>query len=292
MRPSIGLRSQTIRKKFVDTFIRSNLSGTPGRATDGSLWSVLRGTFGITSNKIVSASLASDYPLAVIEMGVKNASVELTSGSQGATAALWVTDSGNWWGVQTFSQAEDCNCYNYNYECNCGTTYFNCNCSEQLTNPGTCSTCSREVYAGQFCLSSFYCIPYYTTEYYPCDPCYVDQYSWVCQTCSSYSCQTCVGYACNTCYPQYVRLIKSVNNTVSSIWSQVVGATIAAFRAKTSGNVVTVQAYSDSNLANKIGSDLTYTTDGSSQGTKFGLAISPSSYSQGLDISKIVIDRN
>jgi hypothetical protein len=66
----------------------------------------------------------------------------------------------------------------------------------------------------------------------------------------------------------------------------------AAFRVKTSGDVITIQAYSDSGMSSQIGSDMTYTATGSTKSTKFGLAIAPSTYSQTSTISKITIDRN
>jgi hypothetical protein len=308
MRPHIASLTQSIRKSFTDTFQRSNTSGDPGITADGSRWNVLNGTFNIATNTLTTATAASSYPLSVVEMGVQNVNIGLVASGQGATAALWVTDAGNWWGVQTFSQPENCNCYDYSYSYNChdvltgsGTTWSTCyqtvcidvghtGYTPASYTPGYCAVqvgyyCASYV-SGSYTPASYY--TYWTTECgpspYDCNPQYWATYNYVCST----------GYAtaCSTCYPQYFKIIKNISGTITSVWSQAVAAVSAAFRVKTSGDVITIQAYSDSGLSTQIGSDLTYTATGSTKSTKFGLAIAPSSYNQTSTINKITINRN
>ena len=85
------------KKYFIDTFDRSNQ--TLSAATDGTLWNIIRGTWSVLSNKAYSSTAASSYPLASVKMVSPNATISLKGVSQGSTAALWVTDSNQWWGI-------------------------------------------------------------------------------------------------------------------------------------------------------------------------------------------------
>ena len=87
------------RKIFKDTFDRANTAGSLGVSSDGSLWSAIRGTFTVSTNKAVSVDAASSYPAATVDMNTQNVSISIKGSTQGSTAALWVTDSGNWFGV-------------------------------------------------------------------------------------------------------------------------------------------------------------------------------------------------
>lgn len=321
MRPHISSLTQSVRKSFTDTFQRSNTSSDPGTTTDGSRWKVLSGAFNIASNVLNTATSASNYPLSVVEMGVQNVNIGLVASGQGATAALWVTDSGNWWGVQTFSQPENCNCYDVGYSCSCTDQSYDCSCVPQYASGTTCSTCYTQsctygpngtyycsggglscdvrVY-GVGCVAWTYTAPTCSANLgttctavpYDCN-CYSWSSAWYsCQTCYRTVCSTCYYTACNTCYPQYFKILKNISGTVTAVWSQAVAAVSAAFRVKTSGDVITIKAYSDSGMTSQIGSDMTYTATGSAKSTKFGLAIAPSSYNQTATISKITIDRN
>lgn len=269
---NIGTIAGAVRKRFFDTFVRSNTSGGPGTATDGSQWTATRGTMVVSSNTLTSSDSVSNYPMVTVDMAVQDAAVEVTASATGQVASLWVTDSNNWWGVQTFSQSESCNCGQQPYSCNCGTTYYSCNCSTTYycTNWG----------CGSYQGSGF------------CNVCqsYGSYYS--CQTCSSYSCQTCYTYACSTCYPNYMRMLQMVSGTVSVLTSWAISSAAAAFRVKTASNQVTIQAYSDSALTSQIGSNITYDASSPTKTTRFGISLGPSSYNQGTAISNVTIKRN
>ncbi len=253
----------SVRKTFTDTFQRSNTSGGPGRASDGSPWDATRGTMVVTSNVLTTSDSLSGYPMVTTDMGVEDVAVEVTASATGQLASLWVTDSNNWWGVQTYSQAESCNCQSQGYSCNCYTYYYQCNCGSQ-------TYCGS--YAGPYCL-------YYVTSYY-------------CSDCPAYACSTCYQYVCSTCYPNYIRVLQSVSGSISALYTWTISSVAAAFRVKTSGNSITTQAYSDTGMTSQIGSDLTYNASSPTKTKRFGLSIGTSNYNQGTSISKVIIKRN
>ena len=121
--------SGSIRKRFYDGFTRTNAASI-GTADDGSLWNVIRGSFSISANQVVGAN--NSYPMATVSMPTTNNQIKVVSSSQGAAAALWVTDSGNWWAVGMTQEPENCNCtYYYN------TTYYYYASTCLAYNPGT-----------------------------------------------------------------------------------------------------------------------------------------------------------
>lgn len=96
-------------------------------------------------------------------------------------------------------------------------------------------------------------------------------------------------------YSQILRVKQSVGGTVSTITSSVISAaqTAASLLVSLTGNQITAKAYSDNNFVTQLGSDLVYTATGASISTKFGIAISPSSYQQSDIIgSSVEITRN
>jgi len=125
--------STSRRKIFKDTFDRGNTTGNLGSASDGSLWSAIRGTFTVSTNKAVSVDAANSYPAATVDMNTQNASISIKGSTQGSTAALWVTDSGNWFGVgisQTQVSASTLSAGERSLiGCNCGTCEVAGNCA-------------------------------------------------------------------------------------------------------------------------------------------------------------------
>jgi len=63
-------------------------------------WKVIRSGWSAGSNR-VSASNPTQYPLLSTTMSKPNVTIDITSPGIGTGAALWVTDSGNWYGVVT-----------------------------------------------------------------------------------------------------------------------------------------------------------------------------------------------
>jgi hypothetical protein len=121
----------SVRKKFSDTFNRSNTALNLGNASDGSIWKVVRGVFTVTTSKAKTTDAPSTYPIASIDMPPSGPAappassspviIDLKGASSGTGAALWVTDSNNWFAVGstqeeliTYSVCQDC----LGYACN------------------------------------------------------------------------------------------------------------------------------------------------------------------------------
>jgi hypothetical protein len=366
----LGTIASGVRNIFQDTFNRSNTTSSLGIASDGSLWSAIRGTFKITTNRASSTDAASTYPLATVDMPKEAVTINLKGVTQGSTAALWVTNSGNWYGIgidqapvqcncQTCSTPGNCNfffyqCNAYGYVCNaygvvCNSASYPCNAYSYMCNSASypcnayryvcnrtgnrycraySSPCTR--FVGPMCVawrrqcnaynagncnnnSRYPCTAYSymcNSASYPCNA-----YSYMCNAASypcnassnpcnsaSYPCgstNATTFYSCNcqTCYPQYIRFIQSISNTVSQITSWTLSAVVQSFKvivsninpAKTSATT-TIKAYSDTNLSTQIGSDLTYTPTGVAINAKYGIMVKPSTYAQGNTIDEITIE--
>ena len=103
---------------FTDQFSSSLRSG----------WKTVRSGWGYENNKVASAS-PSTYPLISAPIKNSDVTISLKNPGIGTGAALWVTDSGNWWAIITEQQESvgtgDCNQYNPVNNCgaggNCGT---------------------------------------------------------------------------------------------------------------------------------------------------------------------------
>lgn len=115
-----------VRNRFFDNFNRANQTGL-GTATDGSLWKQIRGQFNISGNQAVGAD--NNYPMAVVDMPFSNVDIALTGVTQGSAAALWVTDSGNWWAVG-IDQVSQTNCQT----CNDCISFSGVNCNGSINS--------------------------------------------------------------------------------------------------------------------------------------------------------------
>jgi hypothetical protein len=153
---------------FNDDFNRADGSINP--AEDGGLWQAIRGTFQVSSNK-ASSLTDSNYPIAAVSSFTNDVTIDI-KGTTGSGAALWVTDSGNWWSVGVAQAPEDCNCveyynsYTYTYSYSYIASYNQGNCA---ANNNSC--------CGYYCLynSGGNCAGY---------------------SCASYNTSNCCGYTC------------------------------------------------------------------------------------------------
>lgn len=126
----------SVRKKFFDTFNRSNTASSLENATDGSLWKAVRGIFTVTTSKAKTTDAANTYPIASINIPPSGPAVspessssviiDLKGASSGTGASLWVTDSNNWFAVGstqeeliTYQTCNDCLGYSCNTALQC-----------------------------------------------------------------------------------------------------------------------------------------------------------------------------
>lgn len=312
-----------IKKTFQDTFNRPDESLE--RASDGGLWNIVRGTWSVVSNKISTSSLPTSYPIVTSNTETDDVDISIKDISQGTVAALWVSNSGDWWGVGIDREAGvNCNCQtcanyvtNY-YTCATGSYYckatnnYSCsgsNCSQTgyIKVTGSCInyTCNANCKSwtnqgGVYRCANWYgtCCAYNTYYYSYCIN-FNSVYNINYGTCSTTNVSGYYSCNCQTCYPQYIRLIQSVSNTISTIVStQVQSYLTSVVRSlkvlvrKTGDTTATVTAkvYSDTSLVTQLGSDIVYTPTDIAITPTYGIIIRPSSYSQGSTTGEIVIE--
>jgi hypothetical protein len=307
-----------LAKKFVDTFFREN--ETPlYKSSSGTVWTILRGAWSVFDYKAKTDTPASEYPLAVVNTTSADVDLSIKDLSQGAAAALWVSDSGNWWGVGVdmgsgfncecstctvpvysansyFYDCGDITCQgaNYYYCCNRSgnqnTVYVRNTCNRYFTSEGS-SRCTGSWNAAYTYTNSGWCnnantqcVGNYFT--YKCGDNYcVGYYVWV----SSYYTTPC---DCTTCYPQYVRLFKYIAGVFSSVSESLISNTKIARSIKlfVRGNEITAKAYENVDLTSQISDDLVYTPTGVAINAKYGIMIKPSTYNQGNTLGEVEIE--
>ena len=84
-------------------------------------WKSVRPGWGVSNNK-ASASDSTQYPLLSTTISKPNVTIDITNPGMGTGAALWVTDSGNWYAVVTSQEVSvgTGNCGTYAPVNNCG----------------------------------------------------------------------------------------------------------------------------------------------------------------------------
>jgi hypothetical protein len=305
MRKVVGSVSSSIRKRFTDTFSRSDTSASLGIAADGSLWTALRGSWKVTSSLAQSVDSASTYPASVVTMPKTDVTVTLGGISTGTGALLWASDSANWWAVDIWQDTYSSTNYTTNiagYSCNCGYYTAPPTCIGWYTSScyncvptSCCPVCNS--WNSNTSKNSAYCSSYSYFNYTTCT------YTASCQTncSSSYTTTSCncagTPYYSTTAsgtsyyYPKYIRILQSVGNVITQITTGALGdnATVAALKASISGTQITAQAFSDSNATTQVGSNLVYTATGAAVTAQYGIVVTPSNYSQGNTIGSITI---
>lgn len=189
------------RKVFRDTFNRADVSEI-GRASDGSAWNTLRGSWSILGNKAKAAD--ANYPLISQKMNTSNNEISIYGTSTGSAAALWITDSGNWWAVGLVQEPTNCNCtyyynsYYYNYLDTCvgynaGT--FNVSTCNGSFNTSNCNQFSQNC-AGNYNVSNcnaFICSSYNGSN---CNNFAYNTTNKTTRCSGSYNVSNCATYAC------------------------------------------------------------------------------------------------
>lgn len=150
IRVILGTIADATRKIFRDTFNRANQTGI-GTSSDGSLWQSIRGSFNITSNA-ADGQTPSNYPLAAVDMPKEQVTISLSGVTQGSTAALWITDSGNWYGIGIDQEPTECNCQTCENPATCNQFNTVCNAYAFTCNAWTaqCNAASYPCNAGNY----------------------------------------------------------------------------------------------------------------------------------------------
>lgn len=224
----------------------------------------------------------------------------------GSGAGIWITDSGNWFGV-SYGRSLD----------------TSCNCSMCLNGTYTCLTWSNSSYCGGMtytCTSwvntttySGYNQPNYgyaTTGFsrvFSYTRVYGSQGSTSCNGASgsctggTYTTQNCATNTenssscnCQTCYPPYISIVQSVSNgvTESIRWSLSSMAAAIKIVADSATKIITVKPYKDKAMTTQIGSDLTKSVPSAVPTNKFGIVITPSDQIQGKNLDDFNLSQN
>jgi len=294
------------KRIITDTFNRSD--GSLGTSSSGYLWSVLRGTWSISSNQATSSDSGSTYPLATLDVGAQNVivSADITNGGPGV--AFWVTDANSWWASSVNYASTSCNCQTCGGDCasynSCQScTYCACalyySCQNAACGTSTVYTCPSGCYYSSFfgqCFSNFTddgCgpgTPTTVTNTCRTSACGCE----TCGTCANVSCG-CASYNptyscnCNTCTTSSLVIYSSVSGSVSSQASLQIASqnnsssftTASSIKVSTSSNTITATAYSNTNLTTQLGSTLTLTPSSPTKGTKTGIIKTVSSANAG-----------
>lgn len=275
----LGITASSVFKTFIDNFNRST-SGSLGTPSGGGVWIATSGTWSADGTKATSATAASSYPIASAELYTNAPTIDLDTDGAGAGVAFWVSDSANWWGVipwrDTNTNYAQLSQTNYGQQCNaygstCSTYFFFSYCSNfsQVQQNARYDTykiqCAGTFSGGQGCSA----------------------YS---QTCNTYSQTSSTTYSQQTTYSagtRYLRLLKNVGGTVSTVTDQAVNAAVASIKVIiNSAGAITARAYSSAGQTNQTGSDLTNTPVSPTKATKHGIMLAPS----GSDTQQTKVD--
>jgi hypothetical protein len=112
-----GSITSSVAKSFKDLFDRADQTGL------GGAWTSIRSGFNVSGNKAVGTT--SNYPISVVTAASQDVDINLRGISEGAGAALWVTDSGNWFAIGVNQEPVDCNCVTQNVFVQGNTDYAN-----------------------------------------------------------------------------------------------------------------------------------------------------------------------
>jgi len=156
-----GEWKQWFTGSIFDTFTRTTNSNL-GSTDNGVPWEAVRGTWTADGSRAVSSN-PSNYPIASLDQHTSNASQSFGSVTNGTGAAMWITDSGNWFAAVP---AQESQTTYYTYSCGCSTcgvctsSYtYDCGC----TTGSYCDTLGYYYFCGP---NSSYTPSYYSPQYY------------------------------------------------------------------------------------------------------------------------------
>jgi hypothetical protein len=186
---------------IVDSAVGAARSFTDEFPGDGALeprWSATRGTWTKTSGDAVTSTAASSYPLLSFNANTRQATVRTEGGTAntfGWGVSFWVVDNDNWWAAVVDRTT---------FTCQVGSTTGCCACGSDpiLGACGPDGSCACYVCDGGGCIGNCTFVGYAGTCTYP---------------------------VFGTCYNYNLKLISSVNGSISTIsTTTIIGDTSAA----------------------------------------------------------------
>jgi hypothetical protein len=174
-------------------------------------WKVIRSGWSTNSTTAIAAD-PSTYPISTVQMSNVNVTIDLITTSVGTGAALWVTDSGNWFGVvsqqSTIIGGGACASANPYNPCGAYSTYNPCS-GYNAYNPCSSYSAYTECCGSYNAYSS--CCGNYNS--YTCNPFVCYQYSTY-NSCPGYTSDYCGAtnpYNCNPTYTYCSGVYNSFN---------------------------------------------------------------------------------
>jgi len=274
----LGITASSVFKTFIDNFNRST-SGSLGTPSGGGVWIATSGTWTADGAKATSATAASSYPVASAELYTNAPTIDLDTDGAGAGVAFWVSDSNNWFGVvpwrDTNTVYTQLSQTNYSSQCNAYGSV--CNAYQQKVN---CTSYTYTTINARYAVYGKECQSFAGNN----------QCTTYSQTCNTYTQTSSTSYSQQTSYSagtRYLRLLKKVSGTVSTVADQAVNAAVASIKViVNSGGTITARAYSSAGQVSQTGSDLVNTPASPTKATKHGILLAPS----GSDTQQTKVD--
>lgn len=249
--------------KIYDLFNRVT-AGSLGTTTSGSLWHAITGVWSSNSGTAQTATSPASNPMATV-IFQPNATLTLQNVTPGAGLCFWESDAGDWWGAVATSAevlVQTGTGFSFSACCTGSNTCISNSCCPADAAP--CSffspapfTCAG-TYNGGVLSSVVNAGGVVTCHYTGC--CVANSCCTGTNTCVS---GNCIAFPIYTNYYNYlIQILQSVASTVSVIASSVLAQLtvsggvngIKSLSVNTEGENVSATGYSDSNMADALGS--------------------------------------
>lgn len=264
----LGVIASSVFKIFTDNFNRTT-AGSLGTPSGGGAWAAIKGIWSANGTKAVSATTPSSYAIATSDISSSNPTILLDVDGNGVGASFWVSDSSNWYGV--FPWQDTTQSSNYTYGCSA----YSSSCNGSYVPGTTCTGYGYRPDGGVRCTG--------TTLDYSQHVCagYVSQCNTYTSVFSSYS---------YTAGSRYLRLIKSVANTVTTVADGAISSAAASIKViVNSGGTITASAYTAAGQVTQTGSNLVNTPSSPTKATKHGILLAPGGASQATTVDNITL---
>jgi hypothetical protein len=263
----LGIIASSIFKVFTDNFNRSTTAPSLGTPSGGGVWNILRGSWNANGSVGVGNSDPATYPIVSTDVYTTSPTISLDlPASYGSGASFWVQDANNWWAVVPWQAT------NTTYGSACGAYGQSCTSYYALS---VCQNYGAQ-YNSRYKKTSYYC----------------GGYVYGGQGCNAYT-SACTSYyqtSATSAGSSYLRLLRSVSGTVSTVVDSIIAATPFSIRvAVTSGGTITAKAFTGFGQVTQTGGDLVNTPASPTKATKHGMIVSPGGWSQGTSFDNITI---